>query len=34
MIQFLEERGRFDETASLERRLEELRAGDVAESAA
>jgi tetratricopeptide (TPR) repeat protein len=34
MIQFLEERGRFEETASFERRLEELRAGDVAESAA
>ncbi|HEX2495282.1 MAG TPA: adenylate/guanylate cyclase domain-containing protein [Gaiellaceae bacterium] len=34
MIQFLEERGRFEEIASFERRLEELRAGDVAESAA
>ena len=34
MIQFLEERGRFDETAAFERRLDELRAGDVAESAA
>jgi class 3 adenylate cyclase/tetratricopeptide (TPR) repeat protein len=34
MIQFLEERERFEEIASFERRLEELRAGDVAESAA
>ena len=35
MIQFLEERERFEEIAAFERRLEELRAGDVAaESAA
>ena len=34
MIQFLEERERFEEVAAFERRLEELRAGDVAESAA
>jgi class 3 adenylate cyclase/tetratricopeptide (TPR) repeat protein len=36
MIQFLEERERFEETAAFVRRLEELRAGDVAaaESAA
>ena len=35
MIQFLEERERFEEIATFERRLEELRAGDVAaESAA
>ena len=35
MIQFLEERERFEEIAPFERRLEELRAGDVAaESAA
>ena len=34
MIQFLEERERFEEIVSFERRLEELRAGDVAESAA
>ncbi|MGH3064530.1 MAG: ATP-binding protein [Gaiellaceae bacterium] len=34
MIQFLEERERFEEIADFERRLEELRAGDVAESAA
>jgi class 3 adenylate cyclase/tetratricopeptide (TPR) repeat protein len=34
MIQFLEERERFEEIVSFERRLAELRAGDVAESAA
>jgi class 3 adenylate cyclase/tetratricopeptide (TPR) repeat protein len=34
MIQFLEERERFEEIVAFERRLEELRAGDVAESAA
>jgi tetratricopeptide (TPR) repeat protein len=35
MIQFLEDRERFDEIVAFERRLEELRAGDVAaESAA
>ena len=34
MIQFLEERERFEEIAAFERRLEELRAGEVAESAA
>jgi len=35
MIQFLEERERFEEIAAFERRLEELRANDVAaESAA
>ncbi len=34
MIQFLEERERFEEIEVFERRLEELRAGDVAESAA
>ena len=34
MIQFLEERERFEEIEAFERRLEELRAGDVAESAA
>ncbi len=34
MIQFLEERERLDEIAAFERRLEELRAGEVAESAA
>jgi class 3 adenylate cyclase/tetratricopeptide (TPR) repeat protein len=34
MIQFLEERERFEEIPAFERRLEELRAGDVAESAA
>ena len=35
MIQFLEERERFEESAAFERRLDELRAGDVAaESAA
>ena len=34
MIQFLEERERFEEIAAFERRLAELRAGDVAESAA
>ena len=34
MIQFLEDRERLDEIAAFERRLEELRAGEVAESAA